>query len=207
MKKIAINGAGGFGRETKLLIDQINDQSELWEFVGFFDDKIGEGVLGGMKDLNAYNESLNVVVAMANSVVRKRIVQQITNRNINFATLIHPSVVNDLSSVSIGKGSIITAYCVLTTDVKIGKHNIVNLSSTLGHDIATEDYCSIMPGVHLSGNVSIGEGVLIGTGARVLLNLSIGAWSKVGAGAVVIDDVIKRTTVVGVPAKEVIKNV
>ena len=38
MKKIAIFGAGGFGREVKWLIDDINEIQPNWEFIGFFDD-------------------------------------------------------------------------------------------------------------------------------------------------------------------------
>ena len=32
------SGAGGFGREVKMLIDQINEVEKKWNFVGFFDD-------------------------------------------------------------------------------------------------------------------------------------------------------------------------
>ena len=39
MKKIAIFGAGGFGREVKTIIDAINKENEnTYNFVGFFDD-------------------------------------------------------------------------------------------------------------------------------------------------------------------------
>jgi hypothetical protein len=33
MKKIVIIGAGGFGREVKMLIDQINDNSKKFDFL------------------------------------------------------------------------------------------------------------------------------------------------------------------------------
>jgi acetyltransferase EpsM len=58
-----------------------------------------------------------------------------------------------------------------------------------------------MPGVHLSGNVTIGEGVLLGTGAVVLPGVKIGAWSKIGAGAVVTKDVKPGSVMVGTPAR------
>ena len=38
MKKIAIIGAGGFGREVACLINAINEKSKEWDFIGFFDD-------------------------------------------------------------------------------------------------------------------------------------------------------------------------
>lgn len=204
MQKIAIYGAGGFGRETKLLIDQINSRSQHWEFIGFFDDnESNPTALGNIDDLNNQNEPLQLVVAIADPEIRKNVVSKIHNENVNFPMLVHPSVIYDNKEVTFGEGSIITALSVLTTNITIGKHSIVNLSTTIGHDNAIGDFCSIMPGVHLSGNIEVGEGVLIGTGARVLQNLNIGAWSKVGAGAVVINDVKEKTTVVGVPAKQV----
>jgi hypothetical protein len=63
MEKIAIFGAGGFGREIACLINTINKESKQWDFIGFFDDgleigfknKYGE-VLGGLNDLNSYPE-------------------------------------------------------------------------------------------------------------------------------------------------------
>ena len=203
MKKIAIYGAGGFGRETRLLIDQINQIAQQWEFIGFFDDgeSKNKNVIGGLEQLNDYEDEIYIVIAIADSKIRKELASKINNPNVKYPVLIHPSVIYDSRQIAFGEGSIITANNVFTSDIRIGRHNVVNLASTIGHDIITEDFCSIMPGVHLSGNVSIGEGTLIGTGARILQNLEIGSWSKVGAGAVVIEDVPDQSTVVGVPAK------
>ena len=63
MKKIAIIGCGGFGREVKMLIDQINKINNEWDFIGYFDDGYEKAtivnnypVLGGLKDLNRFDE-------------------------------------------------------------------------------------------------------------------------------------------------------
>jgi len=42
IKKIAIVGAGGFGREVKWLIDSINLQKKQWDFIGYYDDDLSE---------------------------------------------------------------------------------------------------------------------------------------------------------------------
>ena len=47
----------------------------------------------------------------------------------------------------------------------------------------------------------IGDGVLIGAGAKVLGNVMIGESSKIASGSVVLNNVPKRKTVAGVPAK------
>lgn len=204
MQKIAIYGAGGFGGETRLLINQINELSLQWKFVGFFDDNksVGNnGVLGNLEALNGFKEPLNVVVAIADSAIRKKIVEGITNNLVSFPVLIHPNTILEPNEVTVGEGSIITANNVFTSNIELGRHTIINLSCTIGHDVILGDYGSIMPGVHLSGHVKAGEQVLIGTGARILQNINIGDQSRVGAGAVVTRDVQPGTTVVGVPAK------
>lgn len=50
---------------------------------------------------------------------------------------------------------------------------------------------------------TVGDNVLIGANASILGNIYIGDNAKIGAGAVVINDVSKNTTVVGIPAKVV----
>ena len=61
MKKVAIYGAGGFGREVACLINKINEKSLEWDFIGFFDDGKEKGakneygeVLGGLLELNSF---------------------------------------------------------------------------------------------------------------------------------------------------------
>lgn len=51
---------------------------------------------------------------------------------------------------------------------------------------------------------TIEDNVIIGCGAKVLGNITIGKNSKIGANAVVLKDVLKNTTVVGIPAKEIV---
>ncbi len=207
MQKIAIYGAGGFGRETELLIKQINQNTPTWNFIGFFDDNIKTetNYLGGIETINAIEEPLNVVIAIADGSIRKKIVKNIVNSNIKFPTLIHPSVIYDQEELIKGKGTVITALSIFTTNIKIGDFAIINLNCTIGHDVEIGHYTSIMPGANISGNVKIGTETLIGTGTQILQNVSVGNNCKVGAGAVVIDDVAEGKTVVGVPAKRINK--
>ena len=39
-----------------------------------------------------------------------------------------------MDDCEIGAGSIITAGCIITTNIKIGKHSHLNLHTTIGHD-------------------------------------------------------------------------
>ncbi len=63
-----------------------------------------------------------------------------------------------------GKGTVICAGCILTTNIKMGNHVQINLDCTIGHDVIMDDYATLAPGVHVSGYVSLGKRVYVGTG-------------------------------------------
>jgi sugar O-acyltransferase (sialic acid O-acetyltransferase NeuD family) len=210
MKKIAVFGAGGFGREVKMLIDQINEVKPTYEFVGFFDDgepkgKIVNGftVLGGKEELNNYSEELCMAYAIGTPSIKKKITDSIINPKISTPTLIHPNVYVGKDDVSIGDGCIICAGCVITVNIKIGRFVILNLGCTVGHDTIIEDHASFMPSVNISGEVLIKEGVYAGTGAKIINQLEIGLYTIVGAGAVVSKTLPDYCTAVGIPAKPI----
>jgi serine O-acetyltransferase len=81
----------------------------------------------------------------------------------------------------------------------------------IGETASLGDNCSLLQGVTLGGtgketgdrHPKIGANVMIGAGAKVLGNIKVGDCSVVGAGSVVLKDVPPRTTVAGVPAKEI----
>lgn len=209
MKNLAIYGAGGLGRETALLIRQINARSPQWNILGYYDDAIAKGtiidgslVLGGLNDLNGLKVPLDLVVSISDPELRKKVVDGVMNVNIQFPSLMHPACEAGDGNNKFGKGCILSAGVILTTGIQLGDFVIVNLSSTLGHDVRIGEFSSVMPGCSISGNVKIGERTMIGTGARILQNLNIGAHCKVGAGAVVTRDIGDAKTVVGVPAYE-----
>lgn len=209
MKKIAIYGAGGFGREVEFLIQDINKKTPQYQFIGYFDDGIikeeiinGYPILGGMQELNAIDEELCIAIAVANPSTKKKIVEQINNKNISFPTLIHPSVVIGNKDVtSIDDGCIICAGVIITVNIVLKKFIILNPSCTVGHDTIIGNYCSFMPTVNISGEVFIEDEVYVGTGAKIINQLEIGEKTIVGAGAVVAKTLPQNCTAVGVPAK------
>jgi sugar O-acyltransferase (sialic acid O-acetyltransferase NeuD family) len=210
MMKIAIIGAGGFGREVKMLIDQINLKDEQYEFIGYFDDGVEKGiminnhpVLGKIDAINSINHEVAIAIAIADPSTKKKILNVIKNDKVDFPSLIHPNVQIDNDCVAIGKGCVICSTNIITVNVSIGNFVILNLMCTVGHDTIIKDYCSFMPSVNISGEVVIEECVYVGTGAVIINQLNIGENTLVGAGSVVAKTLPANCTAVGIPAKPI----
>ncbi len=208
-KDIAIFGAGGFGLEVAMLIEQINMDKHEWNLIGFFDDGVPAGktvnewqVLGGVNDLNAWSRPLAVAFALGIPKTKQAIVNKIDNSKLWFPTLVHPSAVMGFPKyVDIGHGSIVCAGSIITTNIHIGRFVIINLACTVGHETEIGDFCSFMPTCNISGEVIIGTASFWGTGAKVINRCTIGDHTTIGAGAVVINDLPSDVTAAGVPAK------
>jgi serine O-acetyltransferase len=107
--------------------------------------------------------------------------------------------------------------CVFAVDIhpaaKIGQGIMFDHATgiVIGETAVVEDNVSIMQSVTLGGtgkahgdrHPKVRSGVLISAGAKVLGNIEIGECAKIGAGSVVLKNVAPRTTVAGVPAKEI----
>ncbi len=210
MKKIAIIGAGGFGREVKMLIDQINKVENKYVFIGYFDDGKEKGslingfpILGNIEDLNTFNEDLAVVLALGNPIFKRNAIALIVSPKIHFETLLHPSVIIGDDEVKIGKGALICAGTIITCNIEIQDYVTINLACTIGHDTILENFVSIMPGVNVSGEVILKEGVYVGTGAKIINQVTVGQYAIIGAGAVVSKNLPENCTAVGIPARPI----
>lgn len=209
MKKIAIYGSGGFGREVQMLINDINKIEPTYKIIGYIDDnkKVGDlvngiPVLGGKDYLNSVSEPICLTIAIGSPDTKKLIVQSISNKYISFPTLIHPTcIIGNDSITKIGEGCIICAGNIITTNIIIGDFVILNLMCTVGHDTTIRSYCSFMPSVNISGEVEIGEQVYVGTGAKIINQLKINNNTIIGSGAVVTTSLPSNCTAVGIPAR------
>lgn len=99
---------------------------------------------------------------------------------------------------------------------KIGKRLFIDhgFGVVIGETAIIGDNVTIYHGVTLGGtgkekgkrHPTIENNVMIGASAKVLGNIIIGENSKIGAGAIVLNDIPKNVTAVGVPAKVVKTN-
>lgn len=211
LQKIAIFGAGGFGREIACLLNKINEVEPTWELIGFFDDGITAGteishfgkVLGGIDTLNSYPEKLSVAVTIGNPKVLKSVVSKITNSNIDFPNIIAPSVYfSDPDTFKIGKGNIIQKHCSFSCDVTIGDFNVMDGADVFGHDDVIGSYNVFMPAMRISGEVKIGNENFFGVGSIILQQIKVGDSIRLGAGSVLMTKPKTGCLYMGNPAKK-----
>lgn len=204
---VVIIGAGGFGREARQWIADINRVQPRFRIVGFLDDDHGKRgaifhgapVLGDLSWLDAPgHRGIGAVLGVGHPVVKRRLVDKVSEL-VSFPVVVHPrAVVGD--GVELGAGTIVCPDVILTTDIRVGRWCTLNIDITLGHDCQIGDYVTISPGAHLSGYTTLGDGVDVGTGVNFVPAAKVGAWSVVGAGATVTHELPANCTAVGVPA-------
>ncbi len=218
MRKLVVVGCGGLGREVLWAARAENAAAASTarrELLGFVDDNpkvqgqvlCDVPVLGPLAWLeSAEAKGVEVTIAVGSTNIRRRIAEQIERWGLRGGTVRFPSVTMS-DYVTVGEGSMLLGYSVLTTQITIGRHVLINLNVTIGHDVQIGDFCTLNPGVQVSGGVTLGDGVNLGTGAALIQGVSVGAWSVVGAGAVVTQDMPARAVIVGVPGKVAKENI
>lgn len=210
MKRLIIIGAGGVGKETAMLVEDINRLKNEWQLLGYVDDNEnllgmcinGYKVLGKVEWLNSLEEDVYVVCTVSDPLIKRNIISRLNNTRLRYATLIHPTAVIS-SHVDFGEDIIIQALCVITTNVSIGNHVQLNPKCGIGHDSMIGDYSSLYWNVNVSGGIRIGEGCTLGSNSIVIQRKSIGEWTVIGSGSNIIDDIPAYCTAVGNPAKPI----
>lgn len=207
--ELLIYGSGGFAREVAWLAEQAAPPARVAAYID--DDPARVGLqLGGIQvcplaDCARGHGGWRFVAGVGQPGTRASLAERAEAAGLEPMTLIHRSVERS-RSIDVGAGTVICAGSILTVDIRLGRHVQINLDCTIGHDCVLDDFATLAPGVHVSGNVCIERGAYLGTGACVINGrpdrpLVVGAGATVGAGAVVTRDVAPGVTVVGVPAR------
>lgn len=111
-------------------------------------------------------------------------------------------IVRGVTGVEIHSGAIIGRNLFIDHGMGV----VIGETAIIGNDV------TIYHGVTLGGtgkdqgkrHPTIGNNVVIGAGAKLLGPIKIGDGAKIGANSVVLKDVLKNATMVGIPAKSVI---
>lgn len=206
---IFVFGASG---HAKVVIDVI-EREGLSIIASIFDDDVslkggqffGYPVLGGKDSLIVMNRSINRgIIAIGNNRIRRNISKWLLEKNFQLVSSTHPSAQLG-RDIIIGDGTVLMASVVVNSGSRIGQNVIVNTLASVDHDCVIGDNVHIAPGVRLCGNVHIGENSIVGAGSIIVPNIVIGNNVTVGAGSTVLRDIPDGKTVVGSPAKSIVK--
>lgn len=206
MKKILIIGAGGFGKEVVDLIRDIGG----YDIIGFLDDNRDEKasiinhipVIGTLDDLDQYRNVENVAIAIANPKVKKRIYEYSRNIGFQYPNLIHPTVIMG-SDVKMGRGNIVCANSLISTEVLLLDFITINPQCGIGHESKLYSFTTLYWSVNIGGNTSIQGGCELGSKSCVLQGLRISEDVILGACSVAVRDILDKGTYVGVPARKI----
>lgn len=213
-KIYGLYGASGFGQEIMYwLVRQLERAGDNSRVV-YVDDGSEKTELDGFQVLK-YQDFLNqsetqkfATIAIASSLTREKLDKKLRGDGVS-----QFQVIGDYSFVrgaTLAEGSFLAPFVDVTANVRIGRCFHANNYSYVGHDCIIGDYVTFAPRVSCNGNVHIDDHAYIGTGAILKQGtpekpLVIGRGAIVGMGAVVTKDVPPGVTVVGNPAKPLVK--
>ena len=198
-------GAGGFGREVAGWLMETGTP-----VAGFLD--IGRSALSAFPDfpVRVVGDDTDWVVqphhkflvTVGEPMLKRIVIGRLLTHGARMHTAIHPTArVSPYAEV--GVGCIIGGNCGIAAHARLGIGVTMIALDTIGHDAEIGDYCQLSSHCEVSGGAVLGEGVLMGSHAVVLPHAKVGEYAIVGAGSVVVREAPARTTVFGVPAKNI----
>jgi sugar O-acyltransferase (sialic acid O-acetyltransferase NeuD family) len=188
---VVIIGTGGLGREIASAFN-LGGKS-TFRLAGYIDDFAEQGkningitILGSVDWLIKNRPCVNVIVGFSNIEGRQRIIKILTDEGFTFPTIVHHSAtILNPDTVSLGAGTIILPFSILTTDVEIGENVLVHIGVNIHHDTKIMNNCVLMPNVKITGGAKIGSNVYIGTGAVLPQLVEIPDGMNIEAGSIV----------------------
>lgn len=200
-----------------ILVGGFHEVIELCEFCGkkifgiidnqFKKQYLGYNILGSDhladKIYKKYGD-IPVVITPDNPLQRRKLVGYYSKIGFNFCNLIHPNATIS-QYAKIGKGVVIQNGVNVSSNVVIKDFVKINTFVNIMHDSLIGKFTTIAPNAVVLGRVKISESCYVGANSTILQGKMIGRKAIIGAGAVVTKDVDDNVTVIGFPARKMIK--
>ncbi|MFM0051927.1 NeuD/PglB/VioB family sugar acetyltransferase [Caballeronia grimmiae] len=218
MNRYAIYGCGGHGREVLPIVqDTLRVEPHAADAIVFVSDvehEIGTivnrvPVISFDSLISSGNRDRKVILSLGSSATRRTLAEKCEAEGLGFIS-IAATTHRRFSDVSIDEGAVFSDFTLCTTNVSVGRHFQCNMYSYVAHDCTIGDFVTFGPRVNCNGRIVIEDDVYIGSGA-VLRNgsadrpLTIGKGAVIGMGSIVTKDVAPFSTVVGNPARPLVK--
>lgn len=195
-KRIAVIGYGGFPKE--ILYNFPKDSYDFFINKEFIKNNMNVKAIEDL-DIDKYQ----ILLAIGDSKLRKKIVSTISH-DAEYLTYIDKYArILDKDTIKIGKGSIICAGSILTSNITLGDFSQINLNCTIGHDCNIGNFFTTAPGVHISGDSNIGSCTYFGTNTASINNINICDNVIVGMNSNIIKDINEEGVYVGNPLKKI----
>jgi sugar O-acyltransferase (sialic acid O-acetyltransferase NeuD family) len=185
------------------------------ELVGLIDDfpanrdrTIGDlRVIGTSEDLARLRQEgvEALLIGFGEHAGRAGIAAKALEAGLELPNLVHPTAYL-YPTARLGVGVHVFPHAHVGPDAVLEDGVLINTGASVEHDCVVEAGAVILPGARLGGRVRIGREASVGTGAILLPDARVGPGAVVGAGAVVLREVRPSTTVVGVPARELVRD-
>ena len=146
-----------------------------------------------------------VVIGIGNGKLREKLATRAIAWGGKLHTVIAANARIGRHEVKLGEGLNIMDGVLISNETAVGEGSLINARAVLHHNVSVGCYCEVSPGAQLLGHVRVGDYSQVGAGAIILPHIIIGRGATVGAGAVVTRNVDDFETVVGVPARALIK--
>ncbi len=200
MKDVIFIGAGEYAESV---YDSMNKNE--YNLVGFVDEfkkgsHIGKPIIAkDVEDIPNCKDYL-YFISIGDTEPRRRIYEKVISKGLKLFNIIDKTaLISD--SVTIGNGNFIGKFAVINVGSIIGDNNMINSNALIEHHCTIKNHTRIATATVMNGDVEIQDGVYLGSTACCIGQQKIGEFSVIGAGAVVIGNIDRFCTAVGVPAK------
>jgi len=208
-EKIIIVG-GGYTADEIFPIILNNQNKKNYKIVGILDDdkKLykkdykGIPIYIGLENSRKFLDCKFIfgIGSYKNKNLREKIYKRMELSKHYFPNIIHSSVVVE-DNVKFGFGNIIYPFTSICSGSKLNDFSILTYSCIVAHKVNIGSFALIGSRSSILNNVTIGKNVFCGANVLFAENIKIGDYSTIIFGSTVLNDVKKRNTVYGNPAK------
>ena len=203
MKKVIILRAGGAGSELTFYIEDHNTKvgpDDKIKIVGYIDDSKKNWKKYNYNapllcNIDSYkpNEDEEVLIAVMEINIRKKLIETMLRKNAKIGSFIHHSVIKP-ENMEIGVGNIVFPFSILEKNAIVGNYNFLTTYCFISHDCVVGDN-NFFSVAGIAGSVKVGDNNYFGIRSTVIPGIEIGNNNVVQAGMVVDKNIKDNTTV------------